>query len=56
MNINRYGRTYRNGILVTKFRVSYVKLTSTVGKGILGDPHLTHMIASSVPSRRELLF
>ncbi len=30
MNINRYGRTYRNGILVAKFRVSYVKITSTV--------------------------
>ena len=27
MNINRYGRTYRNGILVAKFRVSYVKIT-----------------------------
>ena len=26
MNINRYGRTYRNGILVAKFRVSYVKI------------------------------
>jgi hypothetical protein len=39
MNINRYGTTYRNGILLTKFRVSYVKITLT--KGILGDPHLT---------------
>ena len=38
MKINRYGRTYRNGILVTKFRngilvpkfrVGYVKITST---------------------------
>ena len=29
MNINRYDRTYRNGILVAKFRVSYVKITST---------------------------
>ncbi len=29
MKINRHGRTYRNGILVTKFRVSYVKITST---------------------------
>ena len=31
MNINRYVRTYRNGILVAKFRVSYVKITSTQG-------------------------
>jgi hypothetical protein len=29
MNINRYGRTYRNGILVAKFMVSYVKITTT---------------------------
>jgi hypothetical protein len=29
MNINRYDTTYRNGILLTKFRVSYVKITST---------------------------
>ena len=29
MNINRYDTTYRNGILVTKVRVSYVKITST---------------------------
>ncbi len=29
MNINKYGTTYRNGILLTKFRVSYVKITST---------------------------
>ena len=50
MNINRYGRTYRNGILVAKFRVSYVKITSTLPKGILGDPHLTHtVITSTVP-------
>ncbi len=30
MNINRYGRTYRNGILVAKFRVSHVKITRQV--------------------------
>ena len=29
MNNHGYGRTYRNGILVTKFRVRYVKITST---------------------------
>ena len=29
-------------------------LRSPLPKGILGDPHLTHMIDSSVPSRRDL--
>ena len=52
MNINRYGRTYGNGILVTKFRVSYVKITSTQRN--TERPHLDHMIDSSVPSCRDL--
>ena len=41
MNTYRYGRTYRNSILVTKFRVSYVKITSTkrnTGRPLIG-PH-----------------
>jgi hypothetical protein len=33
MNINRYVRTYRNGILVAKFRVSHVKITEKAGHG-----------------------
>ena len=54
MNINRYGRTYGNGILVTKFRVRYVKITSTQRN--TGRPHLVHMIASCVLASRDLCF
>jgi hypothetical protein len=33
----------------------WVMWRSPLPKGILGDPHLTHMITSSVPSSRDLL-
>ncbi len=33
----------------------WVMWRSPLPKGILGDPHLAHMIASSVPSSRDLL-
>jgi hypothetical protein len=43
-----------NEILVTKFRVNYVKFTSTKRNTTRETPHLCHMIVSRVPSSRDL--